>query len=81
MRSNPCMEGELKYMCRLYRAHRPENSQKLANLTAFYQVKESYINTVFDIIENENGGVEKFLRKKLYLTAKATEELQKKYLI
>lgn len=81
MRSNPCLEEELKYMRRLYRAYRPENSQKFANLTAFYQVKESYINTIFDLIENEYGGGERFLRKKLYLTAKATEELRKKYLI
>ena len=81
MRSNPCLEEELKYMRRLYRAYRPENSRKFANLTAFYQVKESYINTIFDLIENEYGGGERFLRKKLYLTAKATEELRKKYLI
>lgn len=81
MRSNPCLEEELKYMRRLYRAYRPENSRKFANLNAFYQVKESYINTIFDLIENEYGGVERFLRKKLYLTAKATEELRKKYLI
>lgn len=46
MRSNPCLEEELKYMRRLYRADRPENSRKLADLKAFYQVKESYINTV-----------------------------------
>ena len=61
MRSNPCLEEELKYMRRLYRAYRPEN--------------------IFDLIENEYGGGERFLRKKLYLTAKATEELRKKYLI
>mgnify|MGYP000706572365 FL=1 len=53
MRSNPCLEDELKYMRRLYRADRPENSRKLADLKAFYQVKESYINTVFDVIEKE----------------------------
>ncbi len=81
MRSNPCLEDELKYMRRLYRADRPENSRKLADLNAFYQVKESYINTVFDVIEKENGGIERFLRKKLYLTSKASEELKKKYLI
>ena len=81
IRSNPCFEEELKYMHRLYRAYRPENIQKFENLTAFYQVKESYINTVFDVIEKENGGVEKFLRKKLYLTPKALEELRNKYLI
>ena len=81
MRSNSCLEDELKYMCRLYRADRPENSRKLADLKAFYQVKESYINTVFDVIEKENGGIERFLRKKLYLTPKASEELKKKYLI
>ena len=44
MRSNPCLEDELKYMRRLYRADRPENSRKLADLKAFYQVKESYIS-------------------------------------
>lgn len=81
MRSNPCLEEELKYMRRLYRADRPENSRKLADLKAFYQVKESYINTVFDVIEKENGGIERFLRRKLYLTPKASEELKKKYLI
>lgn len=53
MRSNPCLEDELKYMRRLYRADRPENSRKLADLKAFYQVKESYINTVFDVIEKK----------------------------
>ena len=81
MRSNSCLEDELKYMRRLYRADRPENSRKLADLKAFYQVKESYINTVFDVIEKENGGIERFLRRKLYLTPKASEELKKKYLI
>ena len=79
--TNPCLEEELKYMRRLYRADRPENSRKLADLKAFYQVKESYINTVFDVIEKENGGIERFLRRKLYLTPKASEELKKKYLI
>ena len=49
MRSNPCLEEELKYMRRLYRADRPENSRKLADLKAFYQVKESYILSLIHI--------------------------------
>ena len=71
----PVAQGDFTWENRL------ENSRKLADLKAFYQVKESYINTVFDVIEKENGGIERFLRKKLYLTPKASEELKKKYLI
>ena len=63
-------------MRRLYRADWPENSRKLADLKAFYQVKESYINTVL-MSSKRNGGIERFLRKKLYLTPKASEELKK----
>ena len=81
MRTNSCLEGDFRYMCRLYRASRPENAKKLANLKGYFQVREFYIDRVFDTIQKKYGGMEHFLRRELYLTPRALEDLKKKYLI
>ena len=51
------------------------------NMSIFFRVKESYIDRVFQIIRQEYGTVERFLRRGLYLTPRAVEELRDKYLI
>ena len=81
MRTNVYLETELQYMIRLLEA-RAEVQENLAdNLRILFKVKESYIDTVFNAIEKDYGTVERFLRRALYLTPKAIEDLQEKYLI
>ena len=41
----------------------------------------SYMDAVFRAIDGEYGSMSRFLRKGLYLTPKALEDLQAKYLI
>ena len=48
MRSNPCLEDELKVYAQALPGRTGRKiAGKLADLNAFYQVKESYINTSF----------------------------------
>lgn len=81
MRTNVYLESELQYMLRLLET-RTEVQESLAdNLRILFKVKESYIDTVFHTIEKDYGTVDRFLRRALYLTPKAIEDLQEKYLI
>lgn len=81
IRSNHYLDGELQYMIRLLESQTIVNKKMLDNMNTFYKVKESYIDLVFRTIDKKYGGIDKFLRRVLYLTPKAIEELRDKYLI
>ena len=81
MRSNHYLDQELQYMIRLLESQTVVNKKMLDRMNTFYKVKESYIDTVFRTIERKYGDMDRFLRRALYLTPKAIEELREKYLI
>ena len=81
MKTNVYLEGERKYMERLLLSRSGDNSRKAENLKLYFTVDESYINCVFNTIEKTYGSIQNFLKKGLYLTPKAIEDLKEKYLI
>ena len=81
MRSNAYLEAELQYMLLYLEAMGMDSPRVAENMSIFFRVKESYIDRVFQIIRQEYGTVERFLRRGLYLTPRAVEELRDKYLI
>lgn len=81
MRTNTYLDGELEYMLRYMESKKLDSIQNVENMTAFFKVKESYLNKVFETIHEEYGSTERFLRRGLYLTPKTLEDLREKYLI
>lgn len=81
MRSNACLDMELQYMLRYMEAMGKDSPLAAENMSIFYRVKRSYIDHVFEDIRLEYGTVDRFLRRGLYLTPRAMEELQDKYLV
>ena len=81
MRSNTYLESELQYMLLYLEAMGMDSPRVAENMSIFFKVRESYIDRVFQIIRQEYGSVERFLRRGLYLTPRAVEELRDKYLI
>lgn len=81
MRTNRYLEPELKYMQR-FLMNRPDTDEKMLDkLKVLYQVKEEYIDIIFETIKIEYGSMEKFCQDGLYLKPKMTEELKNKFLI
>lgn len=81
MKSNGCLEKEYNYMLRYIQSRKEDTAQVAENITAYYKVKKDYLERVFEAIERHYGSIARFIRRALYLTPKAIEELQKKYLI
>lgn len=81
MKTNTYMEAECEHMVRFLETKTIVDRNMLNGIEALFKVKEVYLETVFKKIEQEYGGVDKFIRKELYLTHKAIESLQEKYLI
>lgn len=81
MKTNLYMEEELLHMIRLLESKTIVDPKVMDNARILFKVKASYLDAVFDTIESEYGTVERFLRKALYLTPKANEQLKNKYLI
>lgn len=81
MRSNKYFQDEAEYMVRYIGLGRELTEEMEKNLWMMFQVKERWLLTVFEEIEREYGTVEQYLRKRMYLTVKAIEELKQKYLI
>ena len=75
------LEGEMEYMLRLCDLNSEKQKKRENGITACYQAKREYLEEVFRTIEKSYGSMEIFLRKKLYVTSKMAEALQKKYLI
>lgn len=81
MRSNACLNQEMECILRYLEAGKMDSIRRVENVTAFYRVKQSYMDIVMNAIRREYGSMERFLRKGLYMTPKAIEELREKYLI
>lgn len=81
MRTNKYFQDEAEYMVRYLGLGRELTEDMEKNLRLMFQVKERWLLAVFEEIEREYGTVEHYLRKRMYLTAKAVEELWHKYLI
>jgi protein-tyrosine phosphatase len=55
--------------------------QVIENMDILYTVYPQYIDRVFEVIKEDYGSIERFIRKALYLTPKTVENLREKYLI
>lgn len=81
MKSNLYLDREMEYTIRLLEAKTIVSPQIMEKIRILFRVKEEYLNVVFDTIEKYYGTVDRFIRRALYLTPKAIEDLQNKYLI
>lgn len=81
LRTNRYLEPEMLYMNRLLESSGEADEEKKKKVNLLYRVKESYIDTVFRVIREDYGSMERLLRKGLYLTPKSIEDLQNKYLL
>ncbi|MCD8153983.1 MAG: tyrosine-protein phosphatase [Clostridiales bacterium] len=81
MQSNSYLEEDYRYMCRYLKTGLPENGTLRAGLKDCFRVRDSWLDLVFQEIRKQYGTMERFWRKGLFLTPKAVEELQAKYLI
>ncbi|MFV0527943.1 MAG: tyrosine-protein phosphatase [Lachnospiraceae bacterium] len=80
MRTNIFLEPEMQYFVRKMQDENesPENIEKMLPL---FQVRESYIQQVYRIIEQEYGTIDAYLKKEMCLTPKALEILKDSFLI
>ena len=81
MRTNEFLAEETQHILEFLATRMDVDEKTEERLCAFLSVKESYIDTVFRTIQKEYGTFQHFLRRVLYLTPKAIDELQEKYLI
>lgn len=81
MKTNIYMESEYEHMVRFLETQTIVDRKMLKSIELLFKVKEIYLESVFKKIEQEYGDVDKFIRKGLYLTPKAIESLQDKYLV
>lgn len=81
LRTNRYLESELRYMERFMEAKMGNCEAVIDKLKVLFQVKESYIDTVFRTINEKYGSMDKFYKKELYLTPKTIEDLREKYLL
>ncbi|MDO4272477.1 MAG: tyrosine-protein phosphatase [Eubacteriales bacterium] len=81
LRTNMYLETELQYMIRMLEARMDLTAEMAENISIMFHVKETYFDAVFRAIDQDYGSVDRFLRKALYLTPKAIEDMQEKYLI
>ena len=81
LKSNIYLEDELEYAIRYMETRTIVDPHVMDCIRIFFRVKEEYLNAAFEAIEQDYGSMDRFLRRALYLTPKAIEELQRKYLI
>ena len=81
LRTNRYLEEDLQHMIRLLETKMIVDNETMDKIKALYRVKEEYLETVFETIEQDYGSEEVFMRKALYLTPKAIEALRRKYLV
>lgn len=81
LRTNAYLEEEAEYMIQLLETRMIVSPQIYSNVQAAFSVRRSYLEGVFQVIEEQYGSMEIFLRKKMYLSPKALEQLRNKYLI
>lgn len=81
MKTNIFLEKDKLYTERLLKSRSNTGEQELKNAEVLFQTEEQWLDRVFYVLEKKYGSVNNFLKKGLYLTAKAQEELKEKYLI
>ena len=81
MKSNQALAEEKRYAMELMDSRGFERRILESRIHAIYEVKVNYIDAMFYCIEAEYGSVSHFLRRGLYLTPKAVDDLKAKYLI
>lgn len=81
LKTNLYMEEEMQHMVRYLETKTIVDSGVMDKVRILYRVKGEYLDIVFDTIERDYGSMDRFMKKALYLTPKAIEELKNKYLI
>ena len=81
LRTNEYLEEEAQYMIQLLETKMIVSPQIYSNVQAAFGVRRSYLEGVFRVIEEQYGSMDMFLKKKMYLSPKALEQLRNKYLI
>ncbi len=81
VKSNTYLEGEMEYMIRFMESRTIVDARTMDNIRLLHKVKPEYLEAVFSAIEKYYGTVDRFLRRALYLTPKAIEDLKSRYLI
>jgi protein-tyrosine phosphatase len=81
VKTNQYLHGELEYMIRYLESRTIVDNRLMDAVQILFTVKKEYLDAVFQLIEKKYGSVEHFLRKALYLTPKAMEDLRNKYLV
>ena len=81
MKSNAALQQEKQYAMELMDARGFDRHRMESRIHAIYEVKVNYLDAVFYAIETKYGSVSDFLRKGLYLTTKAIDDMRDKYLV
>ena len=80
-KTNAYMKSDMEYMIRFLESRMIVDSDVLRNIQAMFCVKESYLDIVFQAIENHYGDFDSFVKKGLYMNPKTVEMLRDKYLV
>ena len=81
MKSNAALAPEKQYALELMASRGFEKRILENRIRSIYEVKVNYLDAVFYSIEAEYGSVSHFLKRGLYITPKASDDLREKYLI
>ncbi len=81
LRTNEYLQEEAEYMIQLLETRMVVSPKVYSNVQAAFGVRRTYLEGVFQVMEEQCGSVEQFLRKKLYLSPKGLEQLRDNYLI
>lgn len=80
-RTDTCLDKEWIYTKRLLESYPNVGEQEMENARVFFKTEEQWLAGAVSSLEKTYDSVEQFLKKGLYLTSKAREELKMKYLI
>lgn len=81
MKSNAALMNEKQYALEWMASRGFEKRMLESRIHSIFEVKVNYLDAVFYTIEAEYGSVSHFMKKGLYVTQKATDDLKEKYLI
>lgn len=80
-KTDTCLDKEWIYTKRLLESYPNVGEQEMENARVFFTTEEQWLSRAASVLEKTYGSVEQFVKKGLYLTPKAQEELKTKYLI
>ncbi len=81
LRSNNCMEEDMKHMYRLLESRQEDTRVQEQNLEFYYRVQENCLNRMFRAIDWKYGSIYQFFRRELFLGPKKVDELRERYLL